>query len=351
MRAMVIGVSVIFLTTITASAAIIEANLTAEGLGLTNDSSVNINKGSVVDADQAGLITSPTIGMGSILTILDNGLAGNPGGNNSLFVTVTANSRTDNFPDAKDYQAGIIMLTKQENNNNKHADKGEGLGIRAFTVINGPAGDASTGLRQIDGVTGRAKIEGSKHISGGVENDPFDPQNANDAEHVDEIVFFDFNYDQLNVDADSFVVRFSEMDKLDGQGRAKDHMNITLTLGDDTLITLSDISIADTDLFSLAAGGTLNDKVWDLNFSGINDYLGITALDDTDVLKQITVQSTEAYLKNAQNNQWEKSHFFINTMSADVTDAPAIPEPGTLGLILAGGVAMIFRRSKSKTST
>ena len=147
----------------------LEVKLTAEGLGFTTDPAVKVNGDKVVDADQLGLVTSPTVGEGSILTILDNGLAGNPGGSDSLFVTVTANSRIDNFPTTKDYRAGIITLTKQESKSGEHPDKKEGLGVRPFTVINGLAGDASTGLREIDGATGRAKIEGSKHVSGGVD--------------------------------------------------------------------------------------------------------------------------------------------------------------------------------------
>lgn len=326
----------------------LEVKLTAKGLGFTTLDGVKVNHGNVVDADQAGLVTSPAIGEGSILTILDNGLAGNPGGGTYTFVTVTANSRTDNFPTVKDYRAGIITLTKQEGNAGKHPDRKEGLGVRAFTVVEGLVGDASTGLRQIDGGTGRAKIEGSKHMSGGVDikhgpvGGPIDPEDANGADHVDEIVYFDFNHSEFYVDADSFMVRFTDMNAID-HGLYKDRMTVTLTLGDDTVITLSDITLADTSLFSLASGGSADDGVYDLNFAGINAHLGDIFLDDDDVLKQVTIQGIEAYLKNEDKNEWEKSHFFINGLSADVTP---VPEPATLSLLVAGGLVTLLRRRR-----
>ena len=96
----------------------VDIKFTAKGLGFTTDDGVVINDGGSVDPDVPGkLITSTTAGQGSILTIQTDGLAGPGTLDHPLFVTVTGRSHLDTLtgiPANSDYQAGAIMLSKED---------------------------------------------------------------------------------------------------------------------------------------------------------------------------------------------------------------------------------------------
>jgi hypothetical protein len=330
-------VAVLSLTT---SAHALQIKLTALGLGLTTDPSVKINSegnGDPVDADLPGFVTSTTTGVGSVLTIIDdgtglNGIAGIPTPAFPVIITMTSESRMDNFPTTDDYRAGLIALSEQKGNDGKHPDKGEGLGVRAFTVIES---GVDMGLRQIDSGTLRPIIEGSKHVSGGTDlkHGP-DPNNAdlvnfspNGSDHVDEAVYFDFNPSQVKVDADSFAIRFTETEP------TKDYMTVVIKRESGADITLSNIDVTHSAFVAQDAG----DKVYDLNFSLIAGLL------DDDVLTEVSVRSE-------LNGDGSKSHFFINGLDATVTP---IPEPSTLmlGILASMGMLLPRRRRKSQNST
>src|SRR6202007_3240044 len=136
------------------------------------------------------------------------------------FLTVTASSRLDTitFPPPpflvlNDYRAGLLYVSKESANLPDGRDAG--LGVRAFTVTGG-AGPTS-GLRLLDGATHRARIEGSKEVSGGTGAAAYDPASPNGAPHVDEEATFTFD-PSLSVGASTVVVvlsKFGEADTLD----------------------------------------------------------------------------------------------------------------------------------------
>src|SRR5207247_155918 len=117
------------------------------------------------------------------------------------------------FPSPNDYHAGILYVSKESTNLPEGRD--EGLGVRAFTVFggSGPTG----GLRVLDAATGRARIEGSKEVSGGTGAPAYDPASPNGAPHVDEEATFTFD-PSVSVGASTLLVvlsKFGEADVLD----------------------------------------------------------------------------------------------------------------------------------------
>jgi hypothetical protein len=323
------------------SAHALQIKLTAQGLGLTTDPSVKFNGGSVVDPDLTGFGTSTTTGVGSVITIIDDGtglsgIAGIPSASFPVIVTMTAESRLDNFPTTDDYRAGVFSLSEQKGNDGKHPDKGEGLGVRAFTVI---VGGLDAGLRDIDGGTGRAIIEGSKHVSGGTDlshgPDPTlaDLSSPNGADHVDEAVYFDFNPSLMAVDADSFAIRITELEAI------KDVMTVVIKRQSGADITLSNIDVTHPAFVEQGSG----DKVFDLDFSLIAGLL------DDDVLTYVSVRA-EMNGEIGEDLDKRKSHFFLNGLDMTVTP---IPEPSTLmlGILASMGMLLPRRRRKNRNST
>ena len=111
-----------------------------------------------------------------------------------------------NYPwaggDPRDYQAGVIYISKESSGLPDGAK--EGLGVRAFKVD-------SAGMRTYkDGLPELIEVEGSKHVSGGTGPDTFDMLNPNGAPNVDEAVIFDFN-PQFYADALSVEVIFTKL--------------------------------------------------------------------------------------------------------------------------------------------
>ena len=72
--------------------------------------------------------------------------------------------------------------------------------MRSFKVLTGDSG----GYREIDSTAGRAKIEGSKEVSGGTDTATYDSKKPNGAPHVDEAVYFNFNHSAVPLLANTF---------------------------------------------------------------------------------------------------------------------------------------------------
>lgn len=298
-----------------AQAVPISIKLTADALGL---GSSDINKGDTVDPDMPGFITSTTTGKGSILTIQTDGLAGPGTAANPLFVTVTARTRLDtvNYPlfggDPRDYQAGIIYISKESDKTPDGRD--EGLGVRAFTV------DGATGLREFDDGSGLAKIEGSKDVSGGTGPDTYYPLKPNGPPHVDESVTFDF-VPQFYANALSVEVLLSKFDPSDIID-----LHIDLMSGPD--IYLEFLQTTDTSIFEQV--DPTYDKLWKLKFSGLS------GLKPGDLIDNFTIRAND---DEPWNPRGTAEHFLI-------TGFTAVPEPATVVLLGLSSLSLILRRRR-----
>lgn len=302
-----------------AQAQLVSVKFTTNALGLGTD---DINEDSVVDADQAGkLITSATTGEGSKMWIQVNGVAGPGTMIHQLLMTVTARTHLDvttGLPSSHDYHAGILYISKE---NNALPDcKDEGLGVRAFTVAK------TTGLRTFDG-SGRAKIEGSKEVSGGTDSSAFNPTDPNGAPHVDEDVKFKFSHRTL---ANSVKFCISKME-------ATDWIQVDMkTVGGGTYSKL--VKLADASYLTLgntAGQGVTNDKVYTLHMSGFA-ALGLGAADEVD---EICIRAVD---DNPSNPSGTAEHFLISGMQAMV-----VPEPGSM-IALGAGVAIVALRRRKR---
>ena len=311
----------------------VSVKFTSEALGLGSGNINDGKDGKSLDADFTGrFVTSTVTGQGSILYVQDDGFAGSGSASSPLFLTVTAKSHLDT-PGPGDWNAGILYISKENHSKDKKpGDKGyhvdgykEGLGVRAFTI------DPDTGLRVIDSCTGRAQIEGSKHISGGTEtigawDDIKFDGTKNGPPHVDELVRFDF---ENPVEAQSLVVRFSEFlstDVID--------LSIEVTHQDGSMETMTDNWLG-TDESSLVLAGFEKDNVYDLLFANIAD------LSSTD---RVTGFQIRAIDDDPLHPQKTSEHFFITGIEANI-----VPEPATIGL-LGIGFLTLFRARRKKSN-
>ncbi|MBW2062186.1 MAG: hypothetical protein JRI95_11585 [Deltaproteobacteria bacterium] len=296
----------------------ISIKLTTDALGL---GTTKLNHDKVVAADVSGFYTSGTTGEGSVLLIQTDGLAGPGTITDPLFVTVTAGEHLDVpstryplFNTLNDYQAGIITIT--EEHSELPDGKKEGLGVKAFTV-------GTNGLRVFDSDTGRAKIEGSHHVSGGQgdraaskhDDDP------NGAPHEDEDVTFDFN-SLFSVNANDIEVLLSDF-------KDSDLFDLSINFTDGTS--------TDHLLLGTLAGATIFDKVdplynelWVLKFAGLG--LSPDALVD-----RFTIRA------NIPDGDDYKSHFLITGLTAD---ANPVPIPGAIYLLGSGLLGIVGIRKK-----
>ena len=314
-----------------AQAVPVSIKLTSDALGLGNS---DINKGKTVAPDVPGFITSPTAEQGSILTVQSDGKAG-IGTTVPVLVTITAQTRLDVTEDLpqwpNDYHAGIIFISKEKND--LPDGKKEGLGVRSFKV------DETTGLRELDSKkkhkkkgkkkpdkSGLAKIEGSKHVSGGTSDDTYDWRKPNGAPHVDEAVIFDFN-PQFYADALSVEVLLSEFD-------ATDVINLHIELTSGSTFDFDFLQTTDTSLFEQV--GADKDKLWKLEFSG---FSGIDQLQTDDLIQNFTLFAVD---DDPLNPRGTAEHFWVTGMTID---AELIPEPATICL-LAFGAVLLRRRKK-----
>ncbi len=291
----------------------VSIKFTSDALGLGNS---DINRGGTVDQDVPGFFTSSVTGRGSILQIQTNGLAGVGTETDPLLVTVTAQTHRDvqfDLPWSHDYQAGIIYLSEEKTT--MPDGKDEGLGVRAFTV------DGLTGLRTTDPKSGLVKIEGSKDVSGGTDNDTYLPLNPNGAAHVDEGVNFDFG-PSLYADAMSVEVLLSKFEMTDIID-----LEIKLTSGDS--IDLDFLETSDTSIFEEIGDGN---KLWKLKFSGIDK------LEPYDLIDNFTIYAND---RDPLNPRGTAEHFFITGISAE---AVPIPEPTTF--LILGFAGLVLRRRR-----
>ena len=292
--------------TSSALAAPISVKLTSEALGLGSD---NINAGSTVDPDIPGaLVTSPSAGMGSILTVQQSGLAGPGSGANPLFVTITAKTHVDtlySLPAVHDYQAGVLYISDEDS----HTPDGrkEGIGVRAFGV------DGLTGLRTFDG--GLANIEGSKHVSGGTGPGTYLFGNPNGAPHVDELVNFEYATPVFGQSIEVLLSEYESTDIID--------LHIEVVGGSD--IDLQFLGTSDATLFE-----EIGDKLWKVTFD--SPTIG---LEPDDLVSSFYIGADDDVPADPRGTA---EHFWITGTSA------VVPEPATLSLLALGGLLAIKRR-------
>jgi len=310
-RNIVLTAIVCLLVGLSVQADTISVKLTAPALGLGND---KINHGHSVDPDQPGFYTSSNVGEGSFLKIQTDGLAGLGTPEAPLFVTLTARTHMDTLsglPAPHDYQAGIITITEEKSD--LPDGRKEGLGVKAFEV------NGATGLRVIDNDTGRAAIEGSKHVSGGTGPAAFNSGDANGAPHVDEDVTFTFNPD-IDVNGRSIEVLLSDYE-------STDIIDLHIERASGANIDLSFMQTSNTDVFEL-----LGDKLYKVKFSGI------AGLGADDIVRSFTIAANDDVPCDPKGTA---EHFFITGISA-------VPEPATLVLLAVGGLLAVARRRRGR---
>jgi len=298
-------------------ASTVSIKLTSQGLGLGTS---NINHGNIVDPDVPGFYTSGNTGEGSVLQIQTDGLAGPGTIINPLFVTVTAREHLDitsGLPASHDFQAGIITISNEDSATPDGSK--EGLGVKAFTV-------GTDGLRVLDNATGRAKIEGSKHVSGGTDVSVYNAGSPNGPPHVDEDVTFDFN-PLFSVNANDIEVFLSDFE-------TTDIIDLSINLTNGTF----------TDLLFLGTGAgsgifeNLGDKLWKLKFDGL------AGLSDNALVDSFTIRAND---DDPNDPRGTAEHFFITGLTSE---ANPVPIPGAIYLLGSGLIGLAGLRKKKEKS-
>lgn len=279
------------------AAQVVSIKLTTDALGL---GSSKYNDGSVVDADVAGkIVTSPVTGQGTILTVQKSGIAGPGTAADPLLATITARTHLDTvsgLPVAHDFQAGAIFLTDENTSLPDGTD--EGLGVRAFTVSD------TTGLRTLDG-SGRARIEGSKDVSGGTGPANFRIGGSNNgAPHVDEEALFTFNpaLSVLAASTEAVLSKFDTTDVID--------LSVTLASG----ATLS-MSFQGTGNAALLQAISVSQKVWRVRLAGV------PGVGPSDLVRSFSIRAIE---DNPSSPSGTAEHFLITGVTATVVPCPLL---------------------------
>jgi hypothetical protein len=152
----------------------------------------------------------------------------------------------------------------------------------------------------IDAGTRRAKIEGSKEVSGGTGPDAYDPASPNGAPHVDEEATFTFD-PSVSVAASSFVVvlsKFSEVDVLD----------LTVVLGSGASFT-HNVSASDAAMEQV---GDVRANLWKLSFAALPE------VSPSDVVSSFSIRALD---NNPGAPRGTAEHFLISAISGDTSPA------------------------------
>lgn len=293
-----------------AHGSMVSVKLTTNALGL---GSSDLNAGNIVDPDIPGkFVTSGVTGEGSILWVQRSGLAGMGTGSDPLLVTITARTHLDTIsglPALHDYQAGVIYLSNESTALPDGRD--EGLGVRAFKVV------GATGRRELDSGTGRARIEGSKEVSGGTGPTSYNASNPNGAPHVDEEALFLFPQ-VSHVFANSIKVTLSKFE-------ASDRIHLTVNLLGGGVYSNTFLGPPN------AAFSNPGDAVWNLTFADLGVFSA------TDVVTSFSIRAVD---DNPSNPSGTAEHFLITGFMAEI-----VPTPGA-AMVFAMLGATAFRRRR-----
>jgi hypothetical protein len=181
-----------------------------------------------------------------------------------------------------------------------------------------------------------AKTEGSKHVSGGVDDVAYNSKNkTNGPPHVDEDVTFDINNNSdFSVRANSIKVLLTDI----GGGIVD---NDPYNMGLDITINLTNRSLANDGIFSFGKLYDVSDyessfhdfddysKVLEVDFSG-----PIFGLNDDDIIDSFIIGARD---DTADADRGTDEHFYINGFSCETTTT--IPAPGAMVL---GGIGVSF---------
>jgi len=228
------------------------------------------------------------------------------------------------LPASHDYQAGVIYLTSE--NNHDPDGKTEGLGVRAFGV--------NTSSLRAYGSNGRAKIEGSRHVSGGTGPNTFFVCDPNGPPHVNEIAYFNFNPGHSGLAAESVRVLLSDFDYDAAKAHKQDKIDLHIELRSGGTVDRLFVGPSNDveGLFEDAGTDPGKDKLWMLNFSALGELL------PGDVIASFSISAVDDYPTGPTNTA---EHFFITGFTAT-----EMPEPATVSLIAVGLVAMVFGRKR-----
>jgi hypothetical protein len=334
----------IFVSSAAATPVLIE--LTSNALGLGPDAINHAKNNNLVDADIAGkFITSTDAGIGSILYINSEGLAGGVG-TNDLLMTVTARSHMSiqtGIPEGSDIHAGIITLSA----GGTGSLSDQGLGVRAFTIdtIGTAETNSNFGKRYFD------RMEGSREVSGGT--DPITTWDAfvddskaipsNNPPHVNEDVTFDFNNEAFSIAGNTVSVLLTRLDNrtkktipTEDPGPLKVGLDLTINLLGGTQIykTWGNISQVDEEgLFSLFED---YDDVVKIDFSALTEITSGSIIDSFII---------GARPDDIDADDETDEHFLINGLMLEDVAIIEIPEPATFLVLGLGWLVVRIRRA------
>ena len=309
--AFVFAVLLCFLACRVASATAVSVNFTAPQLGLGDFA---INRGSTIDPDMPGFVTSYDGGPGSILTIQTNGLAGDGTDEHPVFLTVTAKGHTNSLFGSfgsDDYRRGVIYIPGKAKKK-KHGDD-EGLGVRSRKVTVSAMGSERSSV----------KIVGSKEVSPGRDHGWSFGSYSNWSRYDGEQINFEFAPGSY-ADVMTLGLRLNKLKKSDVFG-------LRIELADGADIDLTSLQVSNAGVFEEIGNGR---KMFKLNFSGIE---GLNSGD------MITGFSIGAGVVAQKDKAYTASHFLVAGL--DYIPMQPVPEPATAA-ILGMGVMFMFVRKK-----
>lgn len=293
------------------------------GPGNTN---TTVNDGGTLDTPIAGKLElgGPVgSGLGTVLYVQTNGLAGLGTVAAPLFVTLTARSHLDNpNSNISDFQAGNFYITASDG-----TVKDNGLGVRPFTVDN--SGNREAG--------NNPAIEGSKEVSGGTDPLSFAQRLAagkvDGAPHVDERVLFTFAKPVLGSSINVVLTKFDATGTNGGLNNSEDVFDLIISR-----MSLPDLTF-DNVRRSVPPGsammtyiGAEADQVVNLNFAGLLAYgLGVT-----DVVTSFSIRAND---DNPSSPQGTAEHFLIDGLTATLPP-PSVPDGGSTIALL--GLALVL---------